>query len=258
VTDQDPLQHQETDGAEPPAGEGGKRASDRFSVVAIRGKRARYTRFEILRAVLITLGVGVLLLFAVAQWLALQPAPMPSLDLPTLRVPGPTTSITPGSGALAGQTATAGTTSSASPTAQPSPTRTFVPTVTRRPTATPTIPTPTPQPYPAPLLLEPADGETPPERALFRWQWDGPPLAANQAFELRIWSAQEEQAGSPRRGAVAPTRDTQTEVALPYVPAIQDYGAGDYYWTVVVVELRVDGPAHLIGTWGESRRFVYR
>ena len=234
--------------------EQGKRSLDRFSVVAIRGKRARYTRFEILRAVLIFLGVGALLLFIVAQWLALQPAPLAPLGLPTLRVPGPTPSLP------AGRTPTTGATPSASPTVQPSPTRTLVPTVTRRPTArpTPTVPVPTRQPYPAPQLLEPTGEATLPERTLFRWQWDGPPLGEGQAFDLRIWSAQEEQAGSPRRGAVAPTQDTQTEVALSYVPAIQDYGPGDYFWTVVVVQQRVDGPADLISAWGESRRFVYR
>jgi hypothetical protein len=193
-----------------------------------------------------------LLLFAVALWLALQPAPMPSLGLPTLRVPRPTPSV------LAEHTPTVGPTPSASSTVQPSPTRTLVPTVTRRPTATPIVPTPVPQLYPAPRLLEPIDGATLPERTLFRWQWNGPALGEGQAFELRIWSAQEEQSGSSRRGAVAPTQDTQTEVALSYVPAIQDYGPGDYFWTVVAVELRTDGPARLVSAWGESRRFVYR
>jgi hypothetical protein len=83
-------------------------------------------------------------------------------------------------------------------------------------------------------------------------------LAPNQAFDLRIWSAQEEEAGDPRRGAVAPTQESYTEVDLPYVPAIQDYGPGDYYWTVVVVETKTNGAVQIVGQWGESRRFVYR
>jgi hypothetical protein len=251
VADQDSHHNPGTEGGEP-TGERGKRSTDRFRVVPIRGKRARYTRFEILRVALVVLGVSAVVLFALAQWLALQPAPLPSLGLPTLRVPGPTPSVPPG------HTPPAAPMPSASPTVQPSPTRTLVPTVTRRPSATPTVPALTPQPYPAPMVLEPADGATLPERTLFRWQWNGPPLGEDQAFELRIWSAQEEQAGSPRRGAAAPTKDTQTEVALSYVPAIQDYGPGDYLWTVVVVELRTDGPPDPVSAWGESRHFVYR
>jgi hypothetical protein len=82
-------------------------------------------------------------------------------------------------------------------------------------------------------------------------------LEENQAFDLRIWSAQEEQAGDPRRGAVIPTQELYAEVDLQFVPAIQDYGAGDYYWTVVVVQTRANDSARVIGEWGESRRFVF-
>jgi hypothetical protein len=46
-------------------------------------------------------------------------------------------------------------------------------------------------------------------------------------------------------------------VNLRYVPAFEDYGPGDYYWTVVVVEIGSDGSPTVIGDWGEKRRFVY-
>lgn len=92
---------------------------------------------------------------------------------------------------------------------------------------------------------------------VFEWAWDGPPLKENQAFDLRIWSVQEEQSGSPRRGVVPATKDTQATVFMPAVPAILDYGPGDYFWTVVVVELTADGSALVVGDWGQLRRLVY-
>lgn len=105
--------------------------------------------------------------------------------------------------------------------------------------------------------MEPEEGTTLFDRTVFRWLWEGPPLEATQAFDLRIWSAEEEQQGAPRRGAISPTQDTQAEVNLRYVPAFQDYGPGDYYWAVVVVEIGPDGSPGVIGDWGEVRKFVY-
>jgi hypothetical protein len=214
--------------------------------------------FEVLRVVLIVLGVLALVLFALAEFLALQPPPDPATafkatsavrlsataatNTPPALTPTPTRAISP----------------TPTPTPRPTSTPTFVPTVTRRPKPTPTVPTPTPELYPAPTLVEPADGATPSQRTVFKWQWNGRPLMIGQAFELRIWSQQEEQAGLPRRGATGPTRETQVEVDLEYVPAILDHGPGDYFWTVVVVEVQPDGAARRAGEWGESRRFVYR
>jgi chitodextrinase len=106
-------------------------------------------------------------------------------------------------------------------------------------------------------LLAPSDGAQLFGQQRFIWQWDGPSLGGNQAFDLRIWSQQEQQAGRPRRGAVPPTQDTEAEVDLQFVPAIKDYGAGDYYWTVVVVETASGGSPRVVGTWGEERRFSY-
>jgi hypothetical protein len=91
----------------------------------------------------------------------------------------------------------------------------------------------------------------------FSWQWSGPPLGEDHAFDLRIWSEQEEQNGHPKRGAVAPTQDLEVDVDLEYVPAVMDYGPGNYYWTVVVVQIGSDDSPRVVGTWGEIRKFTY-
>jgi hypothetical protein len=145
-------------------------------------------------------------------------------------------------------------TSTHTPAATPTspPTITPVPTsvVPARPTATPKLD------YPAPSLMEPAKGARIEARQHFTWQWYGPALGEDLAFDLRIWSAQEEQVGLPRRGAVAPTTDLDVEVEMRYVPAVMDYGPGDYYWTVVVVRTNSDKAPQVVGVWGEERRFI--
>ncbi len=145
-------------------------------------------------------------------------------------------------------------------TASPTPTDTPTATRTRGKTATPTPkrPTNTPEPvYLAPTLLEPKDGVQLAGLQRFTWQWNGPSLGEDHAFDLRIWSFQEDQEEKPRRGAATPTQDTEIEVALSYVPAIADYGPGDYYWTVVVVKVGAGGIPQVVGEWGEKRRFTY-
>jgi hypothetical protein len=229
----------------------------RFDIAALPGRRASYTRFEIIRMVLIVLGIMAVLLFVVAEWLAFQPGPDTTASIRSTSIsllsatPDPYTpiasSVTP--------TSKSAPTRTRRPTATA--TRTLVPTVTRRPEPSATPANVTPTPLPAPELVTPHDGATPTHRTVFRWFWNGPPLEENQAFDLRIWSAQEEQAGDPRRGAVIPTQELYAEVDLQFVPAIQDYGAGDYYWTVVVVQTRANDSARVIGEWGESRRFVF-
>lgn len=123
--------------------------------------------------------------------------------------------------------------------------------IAKRPTNTTVIA------YPAPALLEPADGVELSGMQRFTWQWNGPSLGEDHAFDLRIWSFREEQEGQPRRGAVAATQDTEIEVALSHVPAIEDYGPGDYYWTAVVVKVGAGGSSQVVGEWGEKRRFTY-
>ena len=109
--------------------------------------------------------------------------------------------------------------------------------------------------FAAPQLLLPIPGDTLVDRARFQCQWDGPPLPAGYAFDLRIWSEREEKAGAVPRGAVEPTRKTEADVTLEYVPAME-FGEGNYYWTVVVVQ--ATKPPKVVGQWGEKRWFVYR
>ena len=45
---------------------------------------------------------------------------------------------------------------------------------------------------------------------------------------------------------------------LPFVPAIQDFGPGDYFWTVVVVEVRSGASPAVISEWGKAQQFVYK
>ncbi|MGD9146792.1 MAG: hypothetical protein PVI80_14600 [Anaerolineae bacterium] len=229
----------------------------RFDIAVLPGRRASYTRFEIIRVALIVLGITAVLLFVIAEWLALQPGPDSAASIRSTSIsllsatPDPYTPI-PSS---ATPTSRSAPTRTRRPTATA--TRTLVPTVTRKPTPAATESNVTPTPLPAPDLVDPHDGATPTHRTVFRWFWSGPPLEDNQAFDLRIWSAEEEKAGDPRRGAVIPTQDLYAEVDLQFVPAIQDYGPGDYYWTVVVVQTSPTGPGRVVGEWGENRRFVF-
>jgi hypothetical protein len=229
----------------------------RFDLHALPSRRATY----ILKVVSVALPALALLaigLFAVSEWLALRPVVRATPTLPVLsyELATPTlASVT--TGAAAAPFTPLPTMTS---TLTPRPTNTLVPLRTRtpRPAPTPTSPSTVRALLPAPALIDPADGATPPNRVTFRWEWNGPPLGDNQAFDLRIWSEQEEQQGLPRRGAVAPTRDTQVEVNLTSVPAIESYGPGTFYWTVIVVEIQPGGPPKEIGQWGQVWRLVYQ
>jgi tRNA A-37 threonylcarbamoyl transferase component Bud32 len=108
---------------------------------------------------------------------------------------------------------------------------------------------------PASTLLTPAATDQLAGRARFGWQWNGPSLADSQAFELRIWSQEEQDAGVAPRAAVAPTKGTDAEVDLEGVPTIREHGAGTYYWTVVVVDTRTQ---QVLGEWTEGRKFFYQ
>jgi serine/threonine protein phosphatase PrpC len=140
------------------------------------------------------------------------------------------------------------------------------PPPTRSPSAPPTAsptPKPSPQPgHPAPALLAPEQNASLQAASHFTWQYDGPSLGADQAFDLRIWSEEHESGIAPeqRRGAVTPTGETEAEIDLENVPAIRQYGPGLYYWTVVVVEISAcypGCPPTVIGEWGEAREFSY-
>ncbi len=268
MIEQDPHGHQDTErftfDQDPDKG-----ATDKFSITALPGRRGVRVELSRVRLVIILAGLVAVGLIGYAIWLALQPIPDHTDDFRATSISLLTATMAPYSPELTGTVPISGTypsrtaipgsapSSTSAPTSTP--TRQSRPALSRTPNSTSSKPTSTPSSalLPAPLLLEPKDGATLLDRTVFRWLWEGPPLRANQAFDLRIWSAPEEQQGSLKRGAISPTQDTQAEVNLRYVPAFQDYGPGDYYWTVVVVEIRSDGSPVLIGEQGEKRRFVY-
>jgi serine/threonine protein phosphatase PrpC/outer membrane biosynthesis protein TonB len=152
------------------------------------------------------------------------------------------------------------------PTAAPSPTPTVgatrQPSSTPPPTSTPVAPTITPMPsFAAPVLLDPANDAQLTGNYLFKWDWQGEPLPEDYFYDLRIWSqnTQRDQA----RGAREPTQETQLGVDLQYAPAIQEYRAGPYNWTVVVVWVPCQPTTdpgcqvQVVGDWGEVRTFTY-
>ena len=268
MIEQDPHGRQETEGFTFPQ-DPGKEASGKFSITALPGRRGFHVQFSRVQLVIILAGLVAVGLIGYAIWLALQPVPDHSAEFratsislltatmapysPAISTTMPISGTLPSGTAIPGSTppSTSGPTST--PTRQPRPVLSGTPRSTSgKPTSTPTSAL-----LPAPILLEPEGGATLLDRAIFKWLWEGPPLGSNQAFDLRIWSAQEEQRGTLKRGAISPTQDMQVEVNLQYVPAVEDYGPGDYYWTVVVVEISSGGSPAVIGEWGEKRRFVY-
>lgn len=155
-------------------------------------------------------------------------------------------------------------------TPTPTPTKTASPTATSTtaPTSTPVPPTPKPRAtkppkptktpvviWPAPALVAPAPEASLILKERFEWQWDGPPLADDLFFDLRMWSEREDKAGVEPRGAVELTKETAVDITLEFVPAIRDGGEVLYYWTVVVV--RKADPPVIVGKWGEKRWFKY-
>jgi serine/threonine protein phosphatase PrpC len=196
------------------------------------------------------------------------------LPTPTATAEGPTATLAPTStdtpqSRLAGTPEqTPGTpTQTASPLPQPTE-KPRQPTDTPRPPpALPTLPTievspfPTPQTvYFAPSLSEPAPGEILSGQVTFSWMWDHEPLPEGVAFDLRIWSEDEQHTAA--RGVQEPSQETGADVDLQYVAAIQDFGPGEYFWSVVVVmSCQLITGTHcipeLVGEWGEMRGFTY-
>jgi serine/threonine protein phosphatase PrpC len=188
--------------------------------------------------------------------IATEPATPAPLVSPTAEVlPSPTT--TP---SAIPTEATAEPTSTLAPTSTPTP----QPEPTNTASAPPASDTPTPTPgvrYPIPVLSEPADGETLSGTVTFSWQWDHEPLPEGVAFDLRLWSHQEDP--SEARRAADPTHRTTVEVDLQYAPVTQEFGPGVYYWTVVVVWdpcLPTEGSVcqlQVVSEGGERRMFIY-
>jgi hypothetical protein len=215
-------------------------------------------RMRVVRRVLLVLALVTIGIVAYAQYLAWRPDTTAEATLAALNRASFDETFATATPVPTVPTATRAPPPTVTPT--PRPTNTLVPVPTGRPRNRPTATAPvnSPAPLTAPTLIAPDDGVTALDRMVFEWAWDGPPLMENQAFDLRIWSVQEERSGGPRRGVVPPTRGTRVEVSLASVPAIVDYGPGEYFWTVVVVELRVDGSPQVVSTWGESWRLIYR
>jgi hypothetical protein len=83
-----------------------------------------------------------------------------------------------------------------------------------------------------PLLLNPADLAVVSGNTTFSWQWSGPALAPNQAFEVRLWKD-----GQPDHyGATAPARSPSVTFDVNGAYGVQQGGSGRYLWTVALIE----------------------
>jgi eukaryotic-like serine/threonine-protein kinase len=123
------------------------------------------------------------------------------------------------------------------PTATPQPAQ---PTNTKSPatpTAAPTPAQPTATPKPAalaaPALAGPNDGAIVSGTTTFTWQWSGAPLAANEAFEVRLWK----EGQLDHYGATAPVRSPSATFDVGSAYGVQQGGSGGYFWTVAVVQI---------------------
>jgi serine/threonine protein phosphatase PrpC len=158
---------------------------------------------------------------------------------------------------VTGTATTPEATSTLAATPSVAPTSTPQPTNTPRPTAAQPTPTQTPTRYPAPVLLTPEAEAALSGEQTFTWQWDHEPLAEGYYFDLRIWSQDEEDAGTEPQGVVAPTRDAQATFHLDEPEPLGK--GGIYYWGVVVVYKPDPGSNPVIaGEWSEERPFTYQ
>jgi hypothetical protein len=131
------------------------------------------------------------------------------------------------------QTATAIPTRTLVPTRTPRPTVPRAATATRTATVQPVAatarPTSTAQP-PAPSLISPAD--TTALQGIVNFVWSHPrALSSEEAFQVLIWRPGEVQ----HNGAAMAVTETQQTIDLDAVPQVVVGGAGDYHWTVVLV-----------------------
>lgn len=211
----------------------------------------------------------------------IEPERITIAERPTATLPAPTPEITATDfilqavdgtpDAAAAPPATATPTYTSPPTAAPptfTPTATATATATSAPTATPTL-TPTPRPTntparatptrrptaapatidKAPVLTAPANNLVTNGEVTFAWNWAGPPLAANQGFEIRVW-----REGQPDHyGASSPVSATSATVGLAGSYGVQQGGSGRYFWTVAVVQLN---PYRRIGPEASARVLI--
>jgi serine/threonine protein kinase len=176
-----------------------------------------------------------------------QTAGAPTTEAPTEAITNPVTGKETPTPATKTPSPTPGITATLAPlpvTKTPLP-----PIVEQTPPAT-TTPTPTQFPIPAPRPVAPGGGATVRGRTTFRWTYDGPPLADNQAFEVRIvWDLR-----SPdHNGAASPVRATDITIDLDQVNVVRAHGVGPYYWTVAVIQVE---PYAAIGPEAPLQRFM--
>jgi len=121
------------------------------------------------------------------------------------------------------------------PTPLPTSTLAVTPTPTTASAATASVtPTATPRlDQLAPTLDSPANNSAASGRTTFRWSWNGPALAANQGFEVRVWK----DGQADHFGAAEPVRTTSALIDLNQAAGVRQGGAGTYLWTVAVVQL---------------------
>lgn len=87
--------------------------------------------------------------------------------------------------------------------------------------------------FAAPALIEPHDGDRVSGPTTFVWEWNGQPLAENQAFEVRVWSAEQPY----HYGATGLVRSTSVTFDIAGAYGVQQGGTGrSYFWTVALVE----------------------
>ncbi len=101
-------------------------------------------------------------------------------------------------------------------------------------TATPTsrAVSPTPATLPAPELAGPEPGFNTTGPVPFAWRWAGPPLSADQGFEIRVWKD-----GQPDHyGAADPVSGASANINVGGAYGVQQGGPGEYWWTVAVVQ----------------------
>ena len=83
----------------------------------------------------------------------------------------------------------------------------------------------------------------------FEWSYAGT-LGSEEAFQVLIWK----EGASEHLGAAQSWGETRQTIDLDYVPQLDDGGAGQYLWSVVVVRRGTD---ERLSDEAPPRRFTY-
>jgi serine/threonine protein phosphatase PrpC len=207
--------------------------------------------------------LSLLALLAVPTLLGDKVTPTPtyaSSPLPSTDTVMPTIELTPTAEVTSIPTSTLPSTGVATPG---EPTATLAATYTPEllppePSATDTlspVSTPSPSPTaevltdPAPVLQEPADSVELLGTVDFRWSYSGS-LPQNKQFQVLIWQEGDRQ----HKDAAGLTPSTLQQIDLTQVPKVRDGGAGQYFWSVVVVDT---GTNRRTSPEASPRYFIY-